>query len=304
MATIYPLHDPHVADGTDTYSFFDTVTATWTYVVVDTQSKQTVIIDSVLDYDLVTGKITTASADKVLHLVKEKGLIVSRILETHCHADHLTAAQYLKKKLGGNVPVCIGEGIKQVQQVVKNKYSLHNFPVDGSQFDCLLKEGDKLPLGKQTIEVHHTPGHTPDSNTFQIGNSLYLGDLLFLPDVGTARCDFPGGSATSLHNSITSKILKLSPDAKLYAGHDYPPGGDSRTEPRHYATVEEQRKSNKHVKEGTTLEEFKKWREERDSTLGQPRLLHASLQCNGAAGLLPKDGFFKTPVTISGNADF
>ncbi|KAI9366032.1 Metallo-hydrolase/oxidoreductase [Zopfochytrium polystomum] len=283
------------ADGTVTHSLFEPVTCTWTHVVAHSATNLAVIIDPVLDYDLATGAISTKFADAILRLVQDRGFTVNRIIETHAHADHLTAAQYLKKNLGGGVPVCIGAGIKQVQAVVKERYALDpaSFAVDGSQFDHLFHDGDSFPLGPLTCTVLHTPGHTPDSNSYVIGAQVYCGDTIFAPDVGSARCDFPGGKASDLFASITRKLLALPPETRIYIGHDYPPG-PARSAPVPFATVKDQLDANKHVKQGTVETDFTTWRTERDSQLGQPRLMHASLQANAAAGNLP--AFFKTPV--------
>ncbi|KAJ3189083.1 hypothetical protein HK101_008938 [Irineochytrium annulatum] len=286
-------------DGTTTHSFFDKATATWTHLVVDDATREALVIDPVLDYDPITGKIGTGSADAVLKCATEKGYRIGRILETHVHADHLSSSQYIKKKLGGTTPVCIGHLITEVQKMVKETYALDHLATDGSQFDQLLKEADTFPLGNTPTKVLHTPGHTPDSSAFLIGRQIYVGDVLFLPDVGTARCDFPGGSATDLHGSITRKLLTLPADTRVFVGHDYPP--DGRDAPRAFATVAEQRGGNKHVKDGHDEGEFMRWRRERDAGLGQPRLLHAALQVNADGGRLPpSDGkrrFVKVPLS-------
>ncbi|KAJ3109784.1 hypothetical protein HDU97_000014 [Phlyctochytrium planicorne] len=298
----YKPHTTGNEDGTITHGFFDTITGTWTFVVVDEATKEAAIIDSVLGYDLATGAIDTKLADALLAWLHQEKIKPTIILETHVHADHLTAANYLKVKLGGNVPVAIGEHIKTVQKVVKQKYDLPaEFLTDGSQFDTLLADGATFKVGNTSARVIHTPGHTPDSNTFLIGHNAYVGDVVFLPDVGSARCDFPGGSAHDLFKSITVKLLALPDHTKIFIGHDYPPGED-RAHPHPFATVANQRSSNKHVKDGVSESEFTTWRKERDAQLGQPRLLHASLQLNATAGRLPpKDAegrsFFRTPVS-------
>ncbi|KAJ3205807.1 hypothetical protein HDU67_008628 [Dinochytrium kinnereticum] len=275
-------------DGTITHAFFDKITGTWTFLVVDEATRQAAIIDSVLGYDLATGAIDTKLADDLLAWIHQEKISVSHILETHVHADHLTAAHYIKTKLGGTVPVCIGENITTVQQVVKQKYDLpSSFRTDGSQFDILLSNGSTFTIGNSKVLVMHTPGHTPDSNSYLIGENIYVGDVVFLPDVGSARCDFPGGSADHLFTSIVSKLLVLPHPTKLFVGHDYPPGPD-RPDPVPFATVQEQRERNKHVRDGVLKEEFTTWRTERDAQLGQPRLLHASLQVNADAGRLPE----------------
>ncbi|TPX65405.1 hypothetical protein SpCBS45565_g05193 [Spizellomyces sp. 'palustris'] len=280
------------------HTFFDGVSSTCTYVVVDVASREAVIIDPVLGFTVEGAKIDTKLSDELLAFVQEKQYNVVRILETHAHADHLTSAQYLKLRLGGSVPVCIGEGIAQVQRTFARKYALPPcFPTDGSQFDCLLRDNDTFNLGTTTARAIATPGHTPDSMSFLIGDILFCGDLLFMPDVGTARCDFPGGSAKDMYKSIRNNIYALDESIKVYVGHDYaPPGREASWE----STVAIQRQTNKQVSDKVTEEEFIAWREGRDSTLGPPRLLHYSLQVNIAAGHLPeKEGdsrFFRVPI--------
>ncbi|KAJ3111808.1 hypothetical protein HDU96_005320 [Phlyctochytrium bullatum] len=293
--TLSPLEPTETVvnkDGTTAHSFFDTETGTWTYVVVDDATKNAVIIDSVLGYNLSTGAVDTKLADGLLAWIRTASLTITHILETHVHADHLTAAGYLKSRLQPTPLTAIGRGILGVQQHIATTYSLP-LATDGSQFDLLLADGDTLTLGASTLTVLHTPGHTPDSNSFRIGNAVYVGDVVFLPDVGSARCDFPGGSAHDLYASITASLLALPADTKVFVGHDYPPA--DRGTPRSFVTVDEQRRTNKHVRDGVSEEEFTKWRRERDASLGQPRLLHASLQVNANGGALPD--FVKVPVS-------
>ncbi|KAJ3036251.1 hypothetical protein HDV00_002965 [Rhizophlyctis rosea] len=283
------------------YGFFEKVTSTWQYIVADPATREAFIIDSVLDYDPIPSKIATTTADGLLDFIKEENLKITRILETHAHADHLTAAQYLKRRLGGSVPVGIGKRITDVQKTFKAIYGLHPFLADGHQFDTLFEDGQELGLGGIQSHVLHLPGHTPDHVGYLIGESVFTGDSIFMPDVGSARADFPGGSATDLFTSA-SRLLSLPPHYRLYVGHDYPP--TERTQEAGYSTVAEQREMNKHLKQGTGQAEFIKWRAERDATLGSPRLLHASLQVNLRAGNLPEaDGegggiFFKIPVNV------
>lgn len=273
------------------HTIFEANTGTWQYIVADPATKDAVIIDSVLDYDLATHAITTKSADNLLDIAKSHGYNVVYILETHVHADHLTASQYLQQKLqaaqDSKPQICIGKRIKQVQSTFAAKYRIDESEfVDA--FDKLLEDDERLPLGKLEIEVLHLPGHTPDHIGYVIGSNVFTGDSVFLPDVGSARCDFPGGDATALFKSM-SKLLSLPPDFRLYSGHDYPPKGDNgRSEPKPFATVAEHRDHNKHVRDGTSMEEFVQWREQRDSTLGEPRLLHPALQFNCRAGRLPE----------------
>jgi glyoxylase-like metal-dependent hydrolase (beta-lactamase superfamily II) len=236
---------------------------------VDDVSKEAVVIDSVLDYDPASGKLSSETADALLAKIKAWGLAVKYILDTHVHADHLTAGAYLKSHIPGST-YCMGTGIPIVQKTFAPKYNL-SMPTDGSQFDKLLSDGDSLPLSERfTVDVVYSPGHTPDHLTFAIGGSLYCGDTLFLPDVGSARCDFPNGSAETLWKSV-QRLFSFPQDYDLYVGHDYPPEG---REVGFSTTIAEQMKSNKHVKDGTVYTDFVKWRSERDATLGAPRLLH------------------------------
>ncbi|KAJ3408803.1 hypothetical protein HDV05_004752 [Chytridiales sp. JEL 0842] len=301
--SVQPIESINNLDGTQTYTFFEPTTSTWTYLVTDTSTSESILIDPVLDYDLPTGTITTQTADGILAFAEKERLKIVRVIETHAHADHLTSAWYVKSKLGAGGPlICIGEGIKKVQEVVKGKFALDDLKTDGSQFDILFKDGDTFQLGNTPCRIFHTPGHTPDSNTLLIGKQLYTGDTIFLPDVGTARCDFPGGSAEALYKSITSTLLSLPDSTRIYVGHDYPPATrEGGALPKAHCTIAEQKRENKHLKDGTPLGDFKKWREERDAGLGQPRLMQASLQVNVRAGRLPeadKEGrrFFKTVI--------
>ncbi|KAI9333368.1 Metallo-hydrolase/oxidoreductase [Zopfochytrium polystomum] len=296
-------------DGTTTHCFFHAATGSWTFLVVDDASGAAALVDPVLDYDLATH---TASAEfldgAVLPWIRaQNGAVqVQRILETHAHADHLSGAQLVKARLAAPVPVCIGKGIAQVQETVKRIYSLDDeFDTTGALFDVLLADGDTFRLGSTLCTVLHTPGHTPDSNTFRIGRHLYVGDTLFPPDAGSARVDFPGGSAAALHASIAA-ILAHPPDTRVYSGHDYPPpagpasnsgsDGGLRRAPIPFATVAAQWRDNIHVRGGLPLEAFARMRGERDRTLGAPRLMHPALQTNAAAGWVPR--FVKMPVRL------
>lgn len=275
------------------HTIFEPNTATWQYIVADTATKAAVIIDSVLDYDLATHTITTKAADDLFDIVKLHGYNIVYILETHVHADHLTASQYLRKEFQNNTnskpKICIGKRIKQVQSTLAAKYKIDESGFTNA-FDKLLDDNERLPLGKLEIKVLHLPGHTPDHVGYVIGSNVFTGDSVFLPDVGSARCDFPGGDATALFKSM-STLLSLPPDFRLYSGHDYPPKqGDGRSKPEAFATVAEHRAHNKHVRDGTSMEEFVQWREQRDATLGEPRLLHPALQFNCRAGRLPPKG--------------
>jgi glyoxylase-like metal-dependent hydrolase (beta-lactamase superfamily II) len=272
------------------HPIFDLNTSTWQYIVADSATKDAVIIDSVLDYDITTTAITTSTADDLLEVVKHYHYNIIYILETHIHADHLTASKYLQQTLfraGARKPqICIGRRIENVQQNFATKYSIDKAEYEGV-FDRLLDDEEHLPLGSIEIEVLHLPGHTPEHVGYVIGSNVFTGDSIFLPDVGSARCDFPGGDATALFNSM-SKLLSLPPDFRLYSGHDYPPDQDEgRRDPRAFSTVAEQREGNKHIRGGVSMESFVQWRMQRDATLGEPKLLHQALQSNIRAGQLP-----------------
>ncbi|MFN6952898.1 MAG: MBL fold metallo-hydrolase [Albidovulum sp.] len=288
-----------MATGTEPLvkGFFDEATNTVTYVVRDPGSTAAAIIDSVLDFDYASGRTDTRSADAVIAHVKAQGLTVEWILETHVHADHLSAAPYLQERLGGKIG--IGDKITVVQDTFGKIFNEGTeFQRDGSQFDRLFREGDRFRIGALEGHVLHTPGHTPACLTYVIGDAAFVGDTLFMPDYGTARCDFPGGSAETLYNSI-QKILSLPDATRIFVGHDYKaPGRDT------YAwetTVAEERARNVHVGAGRTAEEFVAMREARDKTLGMPRLIVPSLQVNMRAGQMPPpeaDGstYLKVPV--------
>lgn len=267
--------------------FFDPHTWTVTYIVLDRESKECAIIDSVLDYDHKSGRTSTTSADKVIARVKELGAKVTWILETHVHADHLTAAPYLKEKLGGKVG--IGKHITTVQGVFGNLFNAGpGFARDGSQFDHLFEDGEHFMIGALRAQAMHTPGHTPACVTYVIEDgadtAAFVGDTLFMPDYGTARCDFPGGDARTLYRSI-NKVLSLPPETKLYMCHDYQPNG----RPVEFVTtVAEERASNIHVRDGISEDEFVGMRSRRDATLDMPVLILPSVQVNMRAGHLPE----------------
>lgn len=262
--------------------FFEPNTWTVTYVVHQGVGSDCVIIDSVLDYDAKSGRTTTASADQVVAYVRQNQLRVQWILETHAHADHLTAAPYLRQLLGGKIG--IGRPITQVQKVFKGIFNLEkSFCEDGSQFDALFDDGETFCVGELTFQVMAVPGHTPACMAYRVGDAVFVGDTLFMPDVGTARCDFPGGSATTLYASI-QKLLSLPGETRLFMCHDYPP--DNRAV-RFETTVAEQRQSNIHVHDGVSEDQFVKMRSERDAGLAMPTLLLPSIQVNIRAGELP-----------------
>ena len=263
-------------------AFFDPQTWTYTYVVYESKGSACIVIDSVLNYDPKSGRTKTKSADEVIAFIQENRLHLEWILETHAHADHLTAAPYIQEKLGGKI--AIGDHITTVQDVFKGVFNLDDVAVDGSQFDALIKEGEPIAFGNLSFKALYVPGHTPACMAYEIGDSIFVGDTLFMPDVGTARCDFPGGSASNLYRSIQS-ILKYPPNTKLYMCHDYPPNG--RT-PEYQSTVADQKKSNIHVHDGVTEEQFVAMRNKRDAGLEMPVLILPSIQVNIRAGHMPK----------------
>jgi len=267
--------------------FFDPATWTISYIVLDTSTHQCAIIDSVLDYDPKSGRTSTASADKLIHRVRELGASVQWILETHVHADHLSAAPYLKQQLGGKTG--IGQNISTVQKVFGKLFNAgEGFAHDGSQFDHLFADGERFSIGTLDSRALHTPGHTPACMTYvisdQVESAAFVGDTLFMPDYGTARCDFPGGDARTLYRSI-NKVLGLPPETRLYMCHDYQPGG---REVQFVTTVAEQRERNIHVRDGIGEEEFVTMRTARDAKLDMPTLLLPSVQVNMRAGELPE----------------
>ena len=266
----------------DVRAFFDPATWTLTYVVKDPNSASCAIIDSVLDYDAASGRTKTDSADQVIHMVKSKGLSVEWIVETHVHADHLSAAPYLHNQLGGQIG--IGTHITDVQTIFGNLFNAEpEFSRDGSQFDALFEDGDTFSIGSFTATAMHTPGHTPACMTYHIGDALFVGDTLFMPDFGTARCDFPGGDARILYHSI-QRLLALPPETRMFMCHDYMPNG---RELKYQTTVAEQRASNLHVHDEISEDEFVDMRTAKDKTLNMPALILPSVQINMRAGELP-----------------
>lgn len=278
--------------------FFDNETATFTYVVSDDTSKKCAIIDSVLDYDMFAGKTSTVSADNVIAYIKNHGLIVEWILETHAHADHLTGSHYLKEKLGGKIG--IGEHIKEVLKFwVPLFNTAQDTPLDGSQFDHLFKDGETFSIGNIDVKVLHTPGHTPACVTYLMGNAAFVGDTIFMPYIGTARTDFPGGSAAMLYQSI-QKIFALPETTKIYTCHDYPPQGKQE----HYvSTIADQKTQNIMVHEGISEDEYVAARNAKDKGKAVPRLLLPSIQVNLRAGdfASPEDNglhYIKIPMNV------
>ncbi len=266
-------------------AFFDEPTYTVSYVVADPANKRCVVIDSVMDFDPPSGSTHTDSADEIIAFIEGNGLALDWILETHVHADHLSAAPYIREKLGGKT--AIGSGVKVVQNVFGDLFNAEeDFARDGSQFDRLLEDGDELTFGGMTVSAMHTPGHTPACMTYVIDDAAFVGDTLFMPDFGTARTDFPGGNAATLYRSI-KRILALSPTTRLFMCHDYKAPG--RDEYAWETTVEKERKHNIHVHDGVSEADFVAFREERDATLSMPNLILPSVQVNMRAGELPPE---------------
>lgn len=262
--------------------FFDPATWTVSYVVYDKPGSACAIIDSVLDYDPKSGRTRTTSADQLIAFVKSHELQVQWILETHAHADHLSAAPYLRLHLGGQV--AIGAGITGVQEVFKGIFNLEpEFRPDGRQFDHLLQDGDCFAIGALTAKAISVPGHTPACMAYQIGDAVFVGDTLFMPDVGTARCDFPGGNAHQLYASVR-KLLSLPDHTRLFMCHDYPPTDRAAV---WETTVAAQRQGNIHVHDGISEEAFVKMRQARDATLDMPVLILPAVQINIRAGAMP-----------------
>lgn len=277
--------------------FFDDATNTISYVVQDPEGRACAIVDSVLDFDYSSGRTDTKSADAVIAFVKEHDLDVQWLLETHVHADHLSAAPYLQEALGGKIG--IGDRIQMVQDTFGKVFNEGTeFQRDGSQFDQLFTEGDSFHIGQMRADVLHTPGHTPACLTYVIGDAAFVGDTLFMPDFGTARCDFPGGSSSDLYDSV-QKILTLPDETRIFVGHDYKAPG--RDEFAWETTVGEQKARNVHVGGGASKDTFVEMRDARDATLSMPKLIIPSLQVNMRAGKMPPaddDGnvFLKVPV--------
>ncbi|KAJ5215584.1 uncharacterized protein N7498_001991 [Penicillium cinerascens] len=284
-ATIEPIVHP----------IFGKQTGTWQYIVACPKTRQAVIIDPVLNLDLTEREITTTSADELLTVVASNKYTITRLLETHAHADHLTAAYYIQQKLfvsdKPQIPICTGRRIRQVQETFANKPS-------ENAFDCLFDDNEVFNIGDVTAEVLHLPGHTPDHSGYLIGSNVFTGDSIFNPDVGSARCDFPNGDANVLYHTMQT-LLALPSHYKCYTDHDYPPA-DSGREPMPFVTVAEQLESNKHVKKGTQEHEFVNWRRDRDSNLKEPKLLHQALQVNIRGGRLPSspDGSQRTFLQV------
>ncbi|KAJ7594091.1 Metallo-hydrolase/oxidoreductase [Mycena floridula] len=295
----YPSTSPH---SPDVYSFFENKTSTWQYLVVDPRTSEAVIIDTVLDYNPASGHISTGTADGILAFIAERQIKVLRILESHAHADHLTASQYFKRKLatrhGNPIPICIGERIRTVQTTFAPIYGFDSSHLENT-FDVYLKDEEEFNIGSLSCRVIYLPGHTPDSVGYLIAGSMFTGDSIFMPDVGSARTDFPGGSAKDLYSSMR-RLMALPDDTNLFVGHDYPV---ERASEECMATVSEQLRLNRHTKLGTSEKMFTRFRDARDKVLGAPALIHPALQVNIRAGKLPpadSEGrvFLKVPLKV------
>ena len=263
-------------------AFFDPQTWTVSYVLWDAETRRAALIDPVLDYNFKSGHTGTASADKLLDFVRSRGLGVDWILETHAHADHLSAARYLQGQVGGRI--AIGERIREVQAVFKKLYNLERgFLPDGSQFDHLFRDGERFHVGHLELTALPVPGHTPADMAYLAGDAVFVGDTLFMPDVGTARADFPGSDARQLYRSMR-RLLELPPETRLFVCHDYPPAGRA---PAWQTTVAEQRAHNIHVRDGIGEDQFVAMRQARDATLDVPTLILPSIQVNVRAGQMP-----------------
>lgn len=283
--------------------FFDPRTWTLSYVVTDPTTQRCAIVDPVLDLDYASGTLTTDSADAIIDYVKAEGLHVDLILETHVHADHLTSAPYLQARLGGDI--AIGSHITTVQETFATVYNESDaFPRNGSQFDLMLTDEESFNVGNIHCRAFHVPGHTPACMAYLLGDALFVGDTLFMPDGGTARCDFPGGDAATLYRSI-KRIMALPEQTRVFVCHDYQPNG---RELAFETTIGEQRAHNIHVNDGISEAEFVTMREARDATLGMPSLILPSLQVNMRAGHLPPSDangrlFFRVPLNAFGGPD-
>ncbi|KAJ4408208.1 hypothetical protein N0V82_009751 [Gnomoniopsis sp. IMI 355080] len=278
-----PTNQPTIHD------IFESKTGTWQYIVADPTTLRAAIIDPVLDFDLATQGLNTGSADTLLSLVKDKGYKVDWILETHAHADHLTAAAYLQRRLSQTQeykpPIAIGKRIVSMQELYSKKYGVPLEEVEGV-FERLLNDDEVFGIGSLSARAIYLPGHTPDHLGYMIEDNVFCGDSLFHADIGTARCDFPGGDAAALYKS-GRKLLSLPEHVKIWTGHDYPPPGQGNRKPMPFMTVKEHKMQNKHLRDGISEQEFVAMRNERDGKLGPPRLVHHSLQINIRSGRLP-----------------
>jgi glyoxylase-like metal-dependent hydrolase (beta-lactamase superfamily II) len=283
--------------GVEVKPFRHEATSTWSYLVADPGARKAAIIDPVLDFDVKSGKSSAQSAAKVIDYVRSSGLRVEWILETHAHADHLSAAPHLKSALGGQI--AIGKGICEVQRAFRDLLNLEpEFAADGGQFDRLLSDGDEIALGALTVRAIATPGHTSDSLSYLVGDAVFVGDTIFMPDSGTARCDFPGGDARVLYASIR-RLYELPASTRVFVCHDYKPGG---REARCESTIAEERAANIHLRDGVGEAEFASMREKRDASLEVPALLYPAVQFNIRGGRPPPaesngQSYLKLPLT-------
>jgi glyoxylase-like metal-dependent hydrolase (beta-lactamase superfamily II) len=280
-------------------TFFDHATSTATYLVSDAVTRTAAVVDPVLDFEPKGARLSTSSADAILAAVQNQGLHLAYVLETHAHADHLSAADYIRRETGAKI--VIGAKITEVQKTFIPLFEADDVQDDGRVFDHLLTEGDTLPLGDLTVRVLHTPGHTPACVTYLVGDVAFVGDTLFMPDYGTARADFPGGDAATLYRSIR-KIMALPPETRVFVGHDYLPAGRDRFEWE--TTVAEEKARNVHAHEGVSEADFVEMRQARDATLAPPTLILPSLQVNIRGGALPKPTasgrvFLRLPITFA-----
>lgn len=280
--------------------FYHGTTSAFAYLVFDPGTRKAVVIDPVLDFDRRSGRLSTQAADALLARARELNLTIERVLETHAHADHLSAAAYIKDQVG--CEVATGAGISAVQASAARLFGFDDsFAKDGSQFDRLWRDGDRFEVGTLAASVIATPGHTPDSVSYLIADSLFVGDTLFIPELGTARCDFPGASARDLYASIR-KLYQLPGATRVFVGHDYPP---QNREPVHVSDIAAEKQANAHLSERTSIEDFVTFREQRDRTLALPELFYFALQVNVCAGRLPaysagNPAFFRVPIQIDG----
>ncbi len=277
--------------------FFDKPTFTLTYVIYDTKTNDAIIIDPLLDYDPAASKVSTKSVEEVTKFIRENNLNPTGILETHAHADHLSGAQEFKIRFP-NAKLAIGEKITLVQATFSKAFNLKGFKIDGSQFDVLLRDGQTYSFGSITFKVISTPGHTPACSSYLIGDMIFTGDSLFMPDFGTGRCDFPAGDAELMYESVMNKLYKLPDDTKVYTGHDYQPNG---RELKFLSSIREEKEKNIHLNKDTSKEKYVQFRRERDKTLAAPSLLLQSIQVNINAGKLPQPeengvSYLKLPI--------
>ena len=288
-----PASSPHIR------AFFDEATNSVSYLVADPATRTAAVIDPVLGFDPVSGRIDHDNADRILSAAEEGGYRIARVLETHAHADHLSAAQYLKQRTGAKL--AIGAGIRKVQAEFAPRFGADDVKADGGDFDRLLDDGDRLPLGDMAIEVMATPGHTPACVSYKVGDAVFVGDTMFMPDYGTARCDFPGGDARQLYRSM-QRVLSLPPETRLFMCHDYKaPGRDAFA---WETTVAEQRDRNVHIGGGVGEEDYVAMRTARDATLKVPKLLYPAIQVNIRGGRLPPPDangkrYLKLPLSLA-----